>query len=282
MRNERLMSRWYAITAVLVVVPWLAAGCSWGPKVWVERTEAFSVPADDVRVLSVETHNGGVTVQGADDRTELSVTARVRGGGKSKKAAEASLAAIELVSDRSADGEHRLGWRWTKLRQQDWSAEVSFKVEGPQRLELDVHTHNGAVTVEHLSGDCRLKTHNGPINASDIAGRLVARTHNGAIGASISGSAVELITHNGGVQLDATACRQLGGEVVSHNGALRVEVGMHTSAEISAETHNGGVHCSADLKDIHSSRTRVTGQLGDGGPTLVARTHNGGVRVVQR
>jgi len=266
---------------LLVGLPCVGAGCSWGPKVWVERTETHSIPAADINRLIVETHNGGVSALGESGRADVAVTAKIRGGGKTRKSAEACLAAIELISERSGTVDHRLAWRWTKTRHDDWSADVAYRIIAPSRLALDVDTHNGGVTVREFAGDCRLITHNGGVKAEGIAGRLHAHTHNGGISASVSGEHVVLQTHNGGVHLDAGATRRIGGEVTSHNGGLRIDLGKQTATELTCETHNGGLNCSADLKNMHASRTRVFGQLGDGGPPLTVRTYNGGVRIVQ-
>lgn len=267
----------------ITVLPLLGAGCSLNtPRVWLERTEEFTVSGAGLRQLNIATHNGGVSVQGEPGRRDIAVTARVRGGGSSRESAQACLAAIELVSRSTEAGAHELTWRWAAPRQRGWGSEVSYQVEMPEHLAVNAETHNGGIDARDLAAECRVKTHNGGVSARNVRGPLQAETHNGGISASISGSRVELRTHNGGVQLDATGCDTLGGEVVSHNGSVRIVVGKKTSAELVCATSNGSIKCSADLADLQASRAKLTGRLGNGGPGLDVRTHNGSVHVRQR
>lgn len=259
----------------------LLGGCSRGANVWVERTEKLTVPAADLRSLTVETHNGGVRVAGEADRAEIAVTARVRGGGHDRESAQACLDALEVISEPSGDGGHRLSSRWTCPRQSDWAQEVSFEIQAPQRLGLTVDTHNGGIDAQALDGDCRLVSHNGGIKARQVAGQLVVETHNGSVTASVTGSTVDLQTHNGAVHLDATGTTQLGGQVITYNGGVRVDLGKNTATNLACETYNGSVHCSADLGNMQATRSRVSGQVNGGGPELAVRTHNGGVRINQ-
>ncbi|HRX87055.1 MAG TPA: hypothetical protein P5572_18680 [Phycisphaerae bacterium] len=262
-------------------VPWLLSGCACSQKVWVERTQTLTIPATDLQSLTVETHNGGVKVSGEADRDEISVTARIRAGGRNRESAHACLDALEIVSEPTADGGHRLTSRWTEPQHPDWGEQVGFKIVAPARLALDVSTHNGGVSVERIDGDCRLVSHNGGIKALKIGGPLFVQTHNGGINAVTSGSSVDLQTQNGGVHLDGRGSSQLGGKVASHNGGIRVDLGKKTATSLECTTKNGGITCSADMTNTHHGERHLSCDLAGGGPHLLVETHNGGIRVKQ-
>jgi hypothetical protein len=265
---------------VLAGVALATAGCKTSNKVWVERQESLEVTGP-VQRLAVRTHNGAVAIRGESGREAVAVKVKVRGGGRDQASAEASLAAIEVVSEPKGDGTHHLGWRWRRPRAGDWGAQVAFEITAPTHIGCDVETHNGAVTVAGVAGACALQTHNGRVVADGIGGNLSATTHNGAVRAKVTGSRVELEAHNGSVELDARDCRELGGRVVTHNGRVVIQVGPETTADIVASTDNGGVRCSAPMKTTHQTRNHIAGRLGAGGPQLTAETHNGSVTIRQ-
>ncbi|MCB9849184.1 MAG: DUF4097 family beta strand repeat protein [Phycisphaerales bacterium] len=274
MQTVRTYRRWFAALGFVMLA---GLGCS-RTKVWVERTETFDLPAT-TNNLYVRTHNGAVSITGDVQRSDVAVTVRVRGGGKSHDSATESLAAIEVVSEAQNDGMHKLDWRWTETRHSDWEAQVSFKIASPELVACDVQTHNGAVTVAHLAGPCKLETHNGKVSAEGIGGDLVAVTHNGGINARVAGSTVNLETHNGAISVDARECESLGGTLLTHNGGVKLKVGDATSADIVAQTQNGSVRCAAELANVSASRSALSGRLGEGGPKLEARTYNGGINI---
>jgi DUF4097 and DUF4098 domain-containing protein YvlB len=103
---------------------------------------------------------------------------------------------------------------------------------------------------------------NGGVNVRNLSGTLKADTVNG-------GMEVDLASLNGDTRVETV------------NGRILVNLPMGADAAIDAQTVNGGVSVDDAFKLMATTneRTRVIGQLNDGGPLLWIRTVNGGVRV---
>ncbi len=276
----------------------LAAGKS-TPKVWVERVEHLSVETADVTGVAIDTHNGAIEVTGEPARTDMAVTVTIKGGGKNKATAQAALDAIEIVSQRQADGTHQLGFKWKVKRKNGWSSNVAFDVSMPSRLVVDAQTHYGPVTATGIDGDCKLGTHNGPITAIGLPascrinthnGKVTvdsplatvhAETHNGAIDAKCGGDKVHLSTHNGRIDLDAGSARVFGGEVTTHNGSIRVAVPPSANAELLCRTRRGSIECDKELKVTKKTRRELEGIMGDGGNRFTAESGNGSIHILE-
>jgi len=126
-----------------------------------------------------------------------------------------------------------------------------------------------------------LKTQNGEVKLENIQGvRIEVSTTNGGItGRAVSG-AVEASTVNGGIQMDLEAVTG-DTRMVTVNGGVRLSVAPGVNADLEAEVVNGGVRVQdgLSLSNDEHSRQRVAGRIGSGGPRLIVKTTNGGVRV---
>lgn len=266
-----------ALVFALALSPTLA-GCNVGPKHWIEDQREFSIPAASLEQLEVLTHNGDVQVIGQTDVDQVAVKVRIRAGGATPDDAQAALDAIDLRSE-TAGAAHKLHWKWIGDKAPSWGASVAFDVELPGRLVTRVETHNGKVTARDLAAKTSLKSHNGGVMATHLTGPIDVETHNGRIEVQTSNGDIALRTHNGRVAIDTRGAANLAGQVVSHNGGLRVRVDPTVSTVLSCETHNGSIDISLPLQSAKMSKHKVTGTLGDGGGTLHLETHNGSIHV---
>ncbi len=274
------------------------AGCDqMRAKVWVEQADELSFDANGLTRLAVTTHNGPITVNGDTDRNDVHVLVTRKGGGKNQESAAAALEAIEIVSESSADGTHSLGYRWNVEKRFDWQAQVSFEVSMPARLVAHAKSHNGAISISNIDGDCDLVTHNGAVTATNVRaachiethnGRVginapeatvSAETHNGAIDAKCGGESVQLSSHNGPITLDAATATALNGAATTHNGAIKVMVPVTANAELVCKTGNGLIRCDAPWKEIKVTKRMASGVLGDGSGHFKAETYNGSIRI---
>jgi hypothetical protein len=274
--------RFYSALIVASLLNLAPAGCVLDqPKVWVEQSEEFAVPAGSLEGLILVTHNGKISVAGEEGRDDIVVTVHRKAGGKDEASASACLEAITVQSAAEGDTEHKISWTWATPKHRDWGAEVSYRVQMPARFAVNATTHNGAITARGIEGACAAKTHNGAVDVSAGAAPLTIRTHNGKITASSAASRVDLETHNGGVELDAAEAKALGGRVVTHNGAIRLIVGPDTDTELICKTRIGGISCDAPWHGVEKTKRSAKGTLGNGGSELVAETHNGGISIKQ-
>ena len=102
---------------------------------------------------------------------------------------------------------------------------VSYRVESPDRQNLDLEAANGALSVRGVTGTIRLDTQNGSLRLADLGGQVTARTSNGSLQVELSGSTWS------GEGLDATTA----------NGSLRVLLPETYNARLIASTNNGGM-----------------------------------------
>jgi hypothetical protein len=252
------------------------------PRVWIEQTRELSFQTAGLTALEVRTHNGAINFESQPQpQDEATVTVTKKASGDTQEQAERVMEAIDVFSQREANGTHRLGWKWAVAKHPGWRATVSFEIHAPGNLHFDGETHNGAVTVEGVTGNVRAVTHNGGIEVDSKGEKLHGETHNGAIAVSFVGSDLKLVTHNGGVQADLGACGAVRGTIETHNGQVDLVVGNNTSVDLNCETHNGSIRCDAPLQAGKVSRKRLTGRIGAGGGRLDISTHNGSVRITR-
>jgi hypothetical protein len=88
---------------------------------------------------------------------------------------------------------------------------------------------------------------------------------------------------NGGIQADLASVTA-DSRLTTVNGGIRLDLPAGAGAELDAAVVNGGVSVDEALRlvDGQTSRQRVSGRLGSGGPRIVLQTTNGGVRVASR
>lgn len=263
----------------------LPLGCSMGSVVWVENTEDMQIDAAGLKKLAVKTHNGSVNYSGGagggGSAGTIQVKVTKKAGGLTQADAEEALANLEVFNEADGADGRVINHRWKGIRKSNWNAQVSYEINGPDNLALNVDSHNGATTVRGLKSDLRVTCHNGRIDTESTGPSAHVESHNGAINVVYQGPSIHATTHNGQVTADLSRCAAIGGEIGAHNGQVVVRVGDQTSANLACQTHNGSVSVdiAAGWKVSHASRTRLAGVLGNGGQPLNVTTHNGQVRI---
>ncbi len=224
-----------------------------------EASEEINVSAAGLLSMSGTTHNGYLdVVPSAGEEVRIVVRKRARGG--SQEEADANLAEIVVVHE-VRNGQLELGWEWRQEPRRSGPASVSFRIEAPPHLAMELKTHNGRVSVRDWRADFRGETHNGDMDIQGVFGQL------------------ELVTHNGNITASLTGSGPVSGNIETHNGGVDVRVGDGISARVVASTHNGGVSYSGELDRVEAGRNFMVGDFGDGSGRLRITTHNGSVRV---
>jgi hypothetical protein len=214
--------------------------------------------------LEVVGVNGSIEVFASKSgNVELTATRRIRAGNPEDAAAalknvtmveEVSPDRVRVVAPESRrDGEGPFNNR---------SLVVEYRVGIPEGLDVILKTQNGRIRVDGVSAKLEINSTNGGVNVRNLSGTLKADTVNG-------GMEVDLASIDGDTRVETV------------NGGVRVNLPMGADAAIDAQTVNGGVSVDDAFKltATTNERTRVVGQLNDGGPLLWVRTVNGGVRV---
>ena len=202
--------------------------------------------------------NGAATVKGWLQGSVL-VRARVETRAESEAAA-ASMAS--QVSVTNAAGEVKALGPQTGANNSSWS--VSYEIFVPQNTDLDLKTHNGAITISDVRGQLHFDVSNGAVRLRRVAGDVSGTTANGAIQADLAGGIWD--------------GRQM--EVSTHNGAVTVSMPSFYSAHVKAETSNGGIQSDFPMTLTGELKPKaVDFNMGSGGPLIHITTTNGAVRL---
>jgi DUF4097 and DUF4098 domain-containing protein YvlB len=200
--------------------------------------------------------NGGISVHGWN-RNDVQVVAMVQVHDETDADARAIAKQINVVAAGSEI--HAEGPR--EGRRQSWS--VSYEIYAPRGTALALTAANGGLSVEAIEARMELTTVNGGISLNDVGGEVHGSTTNGGITASLSGS----------------AWRGTGLDLRTTNGGVRITLPSDYSANIEAETMNGGMNVDFPITVLGRLGKRLSTQIGRGGPLIRAITTNGGVSI---
>jgi hypothetical protein len=136
---------------------------------------------------------------------------------------------------------------------------VVLDIQVPAGVRFAGRMVNGAVRAEDLTANIRARTVNGSIRLSTTRGAS-AKTVNRSIRASFNDS-----SWNGEAAFETV------------NGSIRLNVSPDIDADLNIRTANGRITTNLPVDTTRSTRRRVEGTLGTGGPTLRLKTVNGSV-----
>jgi DUF4097 and DUF4098 domain-containing protein YvlB len=204
--------------------------------------------------------NGGMSIKGWE-RNEILVRSKIETRAPTQAEADQLAGAVRVETTAlniHAEGpEPRDDYQWY----------VSYEIFLPHRSDLSLRAHNGGISITDVNGRIDLKTTNGGVNLVRVGGNVQGNTTNGGVnvvltGARWDGEELNIKTTNGGVNL-----------IMPDNYSAHLETG----------TVNGNVSFGFPVNVSLTERGRmpkdVSVDLGSGGPTVRARTTNGGVRV---
>jgi len=256
----------------------IQAGCNI-PRAKYQRTVELSEPLAAGHVFATQTHNGSITIKGAEI-TECNMTATIIARAGSEE--EAKSIAEETEIKLEMFGEKLIAKIEKPHLVSNQSVSVNFDVAVPNRTDLQLNTHNGAVEITDITGNTQAVTHNGNINASRISGTTKLQTHNGAITCNEVLGDVNLRTHNGSI---GASYRESGSPVCdvsmeTHNGNIDFQSAPNFSAKVDISTHNGTVTTDLPIMVTGTlSKRKLSGTIGTGQGVLRLGTHNGSIRI---
>lgn len=218
----------------------------------------MTIPARAGRLVVDAEPNGGITVVGSS-RRDIRVVARIQANARSRADAEAMIEEIEIETSREI---RSTGPR--PARNEGWS--VSFVLEVPRNMDLDLSSSNGGISVQAVEGDLVLSTMNGGLSLNAVAGSVRGRTTNGGVT----------------VTLDGTEWRGRGLDLETTNGGVRLEVPERYNARLEMGTVNGGLNFDFPVTVRGRISRSINTDLGSGGAPIRIMTTNGGVTVSRR
>lgn len=224
-----------------------------------ERTHAFK-PDGEITLSNV---NGTVTIR-TWDRPEI----RIEGEKRAKSGEELKLIAvnIDLTDTRLAlktEFPKRSGFF---LFGSNVRGHVQLTLTVPATARLsDIATTNGSIAIEGARGPLRAHSINGRVTATDLAGDSSLQTVNGSINAGFA-------TVSRGQKISARTV----------NGSATLAFPQDASFTFRGRSVNGSINCDFPLRlEGKTSRTGLSGTIGDGAASLEANTVNGSIRVKQ-
>ncbi len=157
---------------------------------------------------------------------------------------------------------------------------------GQHKGSLDVSTSNGSIEIRMVSGPVVARTSNGRISVDEAFGPMDAATSNGSIVVTMAETPADrtqrFTTTNGGVELTVKDRLLSDLRVSTSNGGVIVRLPPATNARVAASTSNNSITNEFPLTGNGATTTkrRIDGKIGNGGPTIDISTSNGSIRLL--
>lgn len=159
---------------------------------------------------------------------------------------------------------------------------VRVEVQVPQQAALDLHSGDGHILVDGISGQARADTGDGHITVQNFTGALQGHTGDGSMTIDGVFTDLNLRTGDGHVNLTVHPGSKMSGSWFIHtsDGGVDARIPEDLTAELYAHTGDG--HIQLDLPVLVSGsieHTRIRGKLNGGGPLLEISTGDGSIRI---
>lgn len=191
-----------------------------------------------VNSVEVATSGGSILVAheaGQNNRIEVYIKGN-NGNELSKAEIEERLKEkYELVIETSGNKVRAIAR--TKKGFNDWrnSLSISFKIYGPAKMDTDLKTSGGSISLKGLEGNQEFATSGGSLKVEGIKGDIDGATSGGSINISGSEGKIELATSGGSIS--ASNCK---GDIdlATSGGSLKLD---NLEGTIDAKTSGGSV-----------------------------------------
>ena len=244
-----------------------------------EKVVHLSMPLSPNSGFETQTHNGSITIKGADV-ADCNVVATIEARARTEDDAFKLVEKTEVKFERMGDNLVLRIKRPENLM--NCSVSVSLDCVIPNQVNLKLSSHNGAVKINDITGRVDATTHNGRVTVASITGDIDLVTHNGGVHCEqITGDA-KLRTHNGSVNVKYSGAAESDCDIsiVTHNGSIELNAPANYSAQVEASTHNGSINTDLPITVTGKvSKNRLTGTIGSGDGKLHLETHNGSIRL---
>ena len=212
----------------------LSTACAgeWGKDPFMTRT----FPASSIKAVEAATSGGSITVNG-DAGSEAVVEVYV----SCNKCSDEKINQLfeeNYTLDIKVEGGKLYAVAKTKNRISNWNQQglsISFKISVPNRVNSNLLTSGGSISIGNLSGSQDFKTSGGSLSVENVSGNIVGRTSGGSIDVSNSKDDINLATSGGSI-----TAKDCSGNIHmrTSGGSLRMS---NLNGNIDASTSGGSV-----------------------------------------
>jgi DUF4097 and DUF4098 domain-containing protein YvlB len=141
------------------------------------------------------------------------------------------------------------------------------------------------VTLDHVSGNLRIKSGDGQVKITNADGAIDARTSDGNLSVDGLFHALALHTSDGTLDLSLREGTKLAGAstIQSSDGSVTIRVPQNFAADLSVHTSDGNVDCALPITTDHyqsgGEGHELRGKLNGGGTPLTIHTSDGNVKI---
>lgn len=260
-------------TTLLLGVALLAAGCG-GTEHFEPNAFVGSGTVASGGWLRVRNLNGRIVVDSIGG-TEFKVTASKRwrrGGGRVRFVQRADgndVVICTMMGDGgdcgATDYRTRGGSGKVFGLFGDGDVDVSYVVQVPAGVKVDVSTVNGSLLVGGTTAAVRARTVNGSVSVAAHTAPITAESVNGSIKASLASAA-----DSGAIQLQTV------------NGSISAELPAALQGALDVKTVNGKLASEFPIPANTTNPRHLVGTIGSGGREVRLHTVNGSVTLTKR
>jgi len=147
---------------------------------------------------------------------------------------------------------------------------------------IDLHTNDGSITVDNLKGDIRLHTGDGSIEARDLDGSVDADSGDGHIRIAGRFDALNVKTGDGSVDTRVLSGSKMKTSWMIRTGDGSVDLVLPSDFQTNIDASTGDGHISLGIPvtvEGTFSNSQIHGKMNGGGQPLTIHTGDGSIRL---
>jgi len=159
---------------------------------------------------------------------------------------------------------------------------IRVEVRIPRESDLNIHTDDGNVRVENVTGNLQFETGDGDVRLRDVEGSLHADTHDGNVEVNGRFNVLSLHTGDGNIdaEVGAATAPQSGWLLRSGDGNIHLKVPDNLGADLDAHTGDGEVNVGFPVTASGVGKENsFRGKINGGGVSIELRTGDGDIKV---
>jgi len=259
---RRAVSALFALL-VLSAVPALADSDHWSK----------TYPIEAQARLHIETSDASIRVD-ASDNNQIEAVITTRGWGIGTN----GIRIEEHQTGDSVDIQVRFPHHWVSIGNRN----VKIEIRAPRTTVLNLHTGDGGIDVNRITGDITADTGDGHINVQDANGNLHATTGDGHITVRGRFDGLYLKTGDGHIDASALSGSRMSGEwaLKSGDGSVRLKLPEAFAADLEIHTSDGHIDLGFPITITGRMGSHdIRGKINGGGGLLSMRTGDGSIHI---